>query len=55
METGVEYNKQRLHIQGLHASLSVTFEEGTSAAWLHDLLNLTSPISWPAIRARTPC
>ena len=26
-------------IQGLHGSLSVTFEEGTSAAWLHDLLN----------------
>ena len=24
--------------QGLHGSLSVTFEEGTSAAWLHDLL-----------------
>jgi len=25
-------------IQGLNGSLSVTFEEGTSAAWLHDLL-----------------
>jgi transposase len=25
-------------IQGLHGSLAVTFEEGTSAAWLHDLL-----------------
>jgi transposase len=25
-------------IRGLHGSLSVTFEEGTSAAWLHDLL-----------------
>src|ERR1700724_931902 len=25
-------------ILGLHGSLSVTFEEGTSAAWLHDLL-----------------
>src|SRR5260370_4931920 len=25
-------------IQGLHGSLSVSFEEGTSAAWLHDLL-----------------
>jgi len=25
-------------VQGLHGSLSVTFEEGTSAAWLHDLL-----------------
>jgi len=27
-------------IQGLHGTLSLTFEEGTSAAWLHDLLNL---------------
>ena len=25
-------------IQGLRGTLSVTFEEGTSAAWLHDLL-----------------
>ena len=25
-------------IQGLHGGVSVTFEEGTSAAWLHDLL-----------------
>jgi transposase len=25
-------------IRGLHGTLSVTFEEGTSAAWLHDLL-----------------
>jgi transposase len=25
-------------LEGLHGSLSVTFEEGTSAAWLHDLL-----------------
>jgi hypothetical protein len=25
-------------LQGLHGSLSVTFEEGNSAAWLHDLL-----------------
>jgi transposase len=25
-------------LQGLHGSLSVSFEEGTSAAWLHDLL-----------------
>ena len=24
-------------IQGLHGTLSLTFEEGTSAAWLHDL------------------
>jgi hypothetical protein len=25
-------------LQGLHGTLSVTFEEGTCAAWLHDLL-----------------
>ncbi|MGB5153581.1 MAG: transposase, partial [Candidatus Sulfotelmatobacter sp.] len=25
-------------IQGLHGTLSLTFEEGTSAAWLHDLV-----------------
>jgi hypothetical protein len=25
-------------IEGLRGSLSLTFEEGTSAAWLHDLL-----------------
>jgi len=25
-------------VQGLHGTLSLTFEEGTSAAWLHDLL-----------------
>src|SRR5215470_13484740 len=25
-------------IQGLHGTLAVTFEEGTWAAWLHDLL-----------------
>ena len=25
-------------VRGLRGSLSVTFEEGTSAAWLHDLL-----------------
>src|SRR5712692_6890285 len=28
----------REFIQGLHGSLSVAFEEGTSAAWLYDLL-----------------
>src|SRR6202163_2780667 len=26
-------------VQGLRGTLSLTFEEGTSAAWLHDLLN----------------
>src|ERR1700688_4235101 len=25
-------------IRGLHGTVSLTFEEGTSAAWLHDLL-----------------
>jgi hypothetical protein len=25
-------------IRGLHRTLSLTFEEGTSGAWLHDLL-----------------
>ena len=25
-------------IKGLHGTLSLTFEEGTCAAWLHDLL-----------------
>jgi len=25
-------------IEGLHGTLSLTFEEGTLAAWLHDLL-----------------
>src|SRR4030081_3683971 len=25
-------------VRGLHGTLSLTFEEGTSAAWLHDLL-----------------
>ena len=42
-------------IRGLNGSLSVTFEEGTSAAWLHDLLSLTSAISSSAIRERTRC
>src|SRR3979411_1184136 len=40
-------------LQGLHGSLSVTFEEGTSAAWLHDLLKPHVPVSWSAIHART--
>jgi hypothetical protein len=29
-------------IDGLRGGLQVTFEEGTSAAWLYDLLNRTS-------------
>jgi transposase len=31
-------------VQGLHGTLSLTFEEGTSAAWLHDLLK--PYVSW---------
>ena len=34
-------------IQGLRGSLSVTFEEGTSAAWVHDLLK-------PPLQFHTP-
>src|ERR1700730_19422107 len=41
-------------IRGLHGSLSVPFEEGTSAAWLHDLLKphvanlvVCDPRKWP--------
>jgi hypothetical protein len=43
-------------IQGLQGTVSLTFEEGTSAAWLHDLLkSLTSTDWWSAIRERPPC
>jgi Transposase len=40
MECVLETKAARIleFIQGLRGSLSVTFEEGTSAAWLHDLL-----------------
>jgi hypothetical protein len=41
-------------LQGLHGSLSVTFEEGTSAAWLHDLLKPHVTRLGSAIHARTP-
>ena len=30
-------------IAGLRGTLSVTFEEGTSAAWLHDLILVEEP------------
>src|SRR6202049_93136 len=40
-------------IRGLRGSLHVTLEEGTSAAWLHDLLKPTSLKCWSVIRART--
>ena len=40
MESLLETNAATIveFIQGLHGTLSLTFEEGTSAAWLHDLL-----------------
>ncbi|GAC1434826.1 MAG: hypothetical protein NVS1B11_22580 [Terriglobales bacterium] len=40
-------------IQGLRGTLAVTFEEGTSAAWLHDLLSPMSTGWWSVIRGRT--
>ncbi len=40
---------------GLRGSLHVTFEEGTCAAWLHDLLKPHVTKSWCAIHGRTPC
>jgi hypothetical protein len=33
-------------IRGLSGRLCLTFEEGTSAAWLHDLVNPTLPRWW---------
>jgi len=44
LETKADTILQFMH--GLRGSLSVTFEEGTWAAWLY---------GWPAIRARMPC
>jgi transposase len=40
MECLLEINAATIveFIRGLHGTLSLTFEEGTSAAWLHDLL-----------------
>jgi hypothetical protein len=40
-------------IHGLRGSLNVTFEEGTCAAWLHDLLKPTSPKCW--LRSTKKC
>ena len=42
-------------IHGLRGDLQVTFEEGTCAAWLHDLLSFTSRTCWFAIRERMLC
>ena len=39
--------------EGLRGTLSVTFEEGTWAAWLYDLLKPQWPSWWCAIHART--
>ena len=40
---------------GLRGQVQVTFEEGTWAAWLHDLLNLMSGNWWSAIRGGMLC
>src|SRR3974390_54617 len=42
-------------MQGLRGTLALTFEEGTSATWLHDLLNPMSAGWWCAIRGSTLC
>src|SRR5437016_13837706 len=40
---------------GLRGTLWVTFEEGTCAAWLYDLLRRMWPNWWSVIRARMLC
>ena len=42
-------------IDGLRGDVHVTFEEGTWAAWLYDLLKPTSRKWWSAIRVGMPC
>jgi hypothetical protein len=42
-------------IEELRGELYVTFEEGTWATWLYDLLKPRVRKSWCAIRARTLC
>ena len=42
-------------IQGLRGTLALTFEEGTSASWLHDLLKPHVSRLVSAIRARMLC
>ena len=42
-------------IGGLHGSLLVTFEEGTSAAWLYDLLKPHVANVLVCDRGKTPC
>src|SRR6204780_5386076 len=51
LETKAETILQFIH--GLRGSLHVTLEEGTCAAWLHDLLKPQSRKYWCVIRART--
>jgi hypothetical protein len=42
-------------LEGLRGSLSMTFEEGASAAWLHNLLKPHVSISWSVIHDETLC
>ena len=42
-------------VRGLQGTLSLTFEEGTSATWLHDHLKPMSVGWWFAICARRLC
>ena len=42
-------------IQGQRGTLHLTFEEGTYAAWLYDLLAPPSAAWWSVIHATTPC
>ena len=52
LETKAETILQFIH--GLRSSLHVTYEEGTSAAWLYT----SGPMSrecWSVIRGRMPC
>jgi hypothetical protein len=51
LETKAETVLQFIH--GLRGSLRVTLEEGTCAAWLHDVLKPQLRMCWCAIRART--
>jgi hypothetical protein len=53
LETKAETILEFVH--GLRGSLHVSFEEGTCAAWLHDLLKLTLPKCWFVIRVKMPC
>ena len=42
-------------VAGLRGDLRVTLEEGTCAAWLHDLVKPHSPKCWCVIHGRMPC